>query len=138
MDVHECFNNSYARCNKNPLFFDIFYDQFCRKDRRFQQMFKGVDMSGQIRMLKASIAIILLAPSSEQARESVRYFGKHHASIGVTADDFNTWLDCLLLTVSQCDPDYSPEVEAAWRQCFATGFHIMKAACQPPPSSIGL
>ncbi|UTV29768.1 globin [Photobacterium atrarenae] len=137
MDVHECFNNSYARCNENSQFFDIFYDKFCRQDRRFRQMFKGVDMLGQIRMLKASIAIILLAPSSEQARDSVRNFGKRHASIGVTADDFEIWLDCLLHTVSQCDPNYSPEVEAAWRQCFETGFNLMKEACRAPSGSLG-
>ncbi|MEJ2766395.1 globin [Photobacterium sp. MCCC 1A19761] len=137
MDMHEQFNNSYARCNENSQFFDMFYDQFCRKDNRFQQMFRGVDMPGQIRMLKASIAIILLAPSSEQARESVRYFGKRHAAIGVTAEDFDVWFDCLLRTVSQCDPKYSPDVEAAWRACFQAGFNIMKEECYFPSSSAG-
>ncbi|GAB3522763.1 globin [Photobacterium alginatilyticum] len=132
MDIHEVFNDSYARCNQHPHFFDIFYNLFCQKDDRFREMFANVDMQKQISMLKASIAIILLAPVSESARESVRFFGKRHGpqGIGVSPLDFETWLDCLMETVNQCDPSYTPEVDHAWRECFRLGLEIMKTECE--------
>jgi len=132
MDVHEIFNDSYARCNQHPRFFEIFYDLFCMKDDKFRQMFANVDMQKQITMLKASITIILLAPISDSARDSIRFFGKRHGpqGVGVSPLDYDTWLDCLLETAHQCDPHYTPDVEKAWRECFWLGIEIMKEECE--------
>ncbi|MCG7587480.1 globin [Photobacterium sp. OFAV2-7] len=132
MDIHEVFNDSYARCNQHPHFFDIFYNLFCQKDDRFREMFAGVDMQKQISMLKASIVIILLAPVSDSARESVRFFGKRHGpqGVGVSPLDYETWLDCLLETVNQCDPNYTFEVDLAWRECLRLGLEIMIEECE--------
>lgn len=138
MDVHEVFNDSYARCNQHPRFFEIFYERFCLKEAKFRQMFASVDMQKQIKMLKASIVIILLAPTSAAARDSVRFFGKRHGpeGVGVSPLDYETWLNCLLETVSQCDPYYSPNVEQAWRECFRLGLEIMKEECTSPNSEL--
>jgi len=132
MDVHEIFNDSYARCNQHPRFFETFYELFCQKDDKFRLMFANVDMQKQITMLKASITIILLAPISDSARESIRFFGKRHGpqGIGVSPLDYDIWLDCLLETVHQCDPYYTPDVEKAWRECFWLGIEIMKEECE--------
>lgn len=132
MDIHEVFNDSYARCNQHPRFFETFYELFCQKDDKFRLMFANVDMHKQITMLKASITIILLAPISDSARESIRFFGKRHGpqGIGVSPLDYDIWLDCLLETVHQCDPYYTPDVEKAWRECFWLGIEIMKEECE--------
>ncbi|MGF1716286.1 globin [Photobacterium chitinilyticum] len=132
MDIHEVFNDSYARCNQHPRFFETFYELFCQKDDKFRLMFANVDMHKQITMLKASITIILLAPISDSARESIRFFGKRHGpqGVGVSPLDYDTWLDCLLETVHQCDPYYTPDVEKAWRECFWLGIEIMKEECE--------
>ncbi|WP_322784238.1 globin [Photobacterium obscurum] len=89
-------------------------------------------MSKQITMLKASIVMILLASTSEAARDSIRYFGKRHGpnGVGVTPLDYDIWLECLLTTVSLCDPNYNHDVEQAWRECFKQGIAIMKEECQ--------
>lgn len=131
MDIHEVFNDSYARCNQNPRFFNQFYTLFWHRDDKFRQMFIGVDMNKQISMLKASIVIILLASTSEAAKKSVRIFGKRHGpdGVGVSPLDYDTWLDCLIETVSACDPYYNHNVEQAWRDCFAEGIAIMKEEC---------
>ena len=85
-------------------------------------------MQKQIKMLKASIIIILLATTSEAARDSVRVFGKRHGpdGIGATPLDYDIWLDCLLEAACICDPNYNPAVEQAWRECFSRGIAIMK------------
>ncbi|PSU34058.1 globin [Photobacterium lutimaris] len=131
MDTHEIFNNSYARCQRNKQFFFIFYHHFWQKDQRFKNIFNGVDLERQVKMLKLSIAMIMLASSSEQAREGLRRFGKAHGpdGIGVRPDDFEVWLDSLIETVQICDPKFNDEIAMAWRQCFKEGIAIMKEEC---------
>ncbi|KHT58075.1 hypothetical protein RJ45_25820 [Photobacterium gaetbulicola] len=132
MDTHEIFNDSYARCQRNKSFFLIFYRHFWQKEQRFEDLFKNVDMEQQIRMLKLSISMIMLASSSEPAREGIRRFGKIHGreGIGVQPNDFEVWLDSLIEAVSICDPKYNDEIDLAWRQCFKQGIAIMKEECQ--------
>ncbi|WP_299018040.1 globin [uncultured Photobacterium sp.] len=131
MDLHETFNDSYARCNHDPNFLFLFYELFWNKDDKFRQQFANVDMQKQVKMLKASIAIILLASTSEGARESLRHFGKRHGPNGIGVDplDFDVWFNSLLEAVEICDPYYNKEIEQAWRECFNLGLAIMKEEC---------
>ncbi|MDX1302180.1 MAG: globin [Photobacterium sp.] len=95
-------------------------------------MFANVDMGRQIKMLKASLIIIMLANTSGEARESVRKFGKRHGpeGLGVNPMDFDIWFDCLLSAVQICDPLYDDEVKQAWHACFNEGMEIMKKECR--------
>ena len=131
MDTHEIFNDSYARCQRNQQFFFLFYRHFWSQDPRFADIFEGVDMERQIRMLKLSISMIMLASTSEQARESIRRYGKAHGpeGVGVKPEDFELWLDSLLETVRVCDPKFNNEIALAWRRCFNAGIAIMKDEC---------
>ena len=131
MDTHEIFNDSYERCQRNQQFFLIFYRRFWAKDERFKDIFKGVDMERQIRMLKLSISMIMLASTSDQAREGIRRYGKAHGpdGIGVKPADFEIWLDSLIDTVRICDPKFNDEIALAWRDCFKAGIAIMKEEC---------
>ncbi|WP_318924923.1 globin [Photobacterium sp.] len=132
MEFHERYNDSYARCLRNPRFLTIFYDIFCSRNDKFQLMFANVDMGRQIKMLKASLIIIMLANTSGEARESVRKFGKRHGpeGLGVNPMDFDIWFDCLLSAVQICDPLYDDEVKQAWHACFNEGMEIMKKECR--------
>ncbi|MGF1684528.1 globin [Photobacterium minamisatsumaniensis] len=132
MDFHEKFNDSYERCQKHDDFFDIFYDNFFKKDQKFRQMFEGVDMVNQIRMIKVSIVMILLASTSESARETIRMYGRRHGPEGINVHpiDFDIWFDCLINAVSLCDPLFNDQVKQAWRACFNEGIAIMKEECQ--------
>ncbi|MCQ1060356.1 globin [Photobacterium sp. DNB23_23_1] len=131
MDTHEIFNDSYTRCLRNNQFFFIFYRHFWQQERRFKDLFQDVDLERQVQMLKLSISMIILASSSEQARESIRRFGKAHGpdGIGVQPNDFEVWLDSLIETVQICDPKYNDEIAFAWRECFKEGIAIMKQEC---------
>lgn len=75
--------------------------------------------------------MIMLASTSEQARESIRRYGKAHGpeGVGVKPEDFELWLDSLLETVRVCDPKFNDEIALAWRRCFNAGIAIMKEEC---------
>jgi hemoglobin-like flavoprotein len=132
MDIHEVFNDSYARCNRNPHFMPLFYERFLEKDETFHAMFAKIDMEKQMKMVKASLLIIMLAATSEQARETVKMFGKRHGpdGLGIKPLDIDIWFECLIDTIKECDPAYNQSVDQAWRQCFNEGISIMKAECK--------
>lgn len=131
MNFHETFNDSYARCQKDPNFIILFYELFIEKDDRFRLLFSNVDMSKQYRMLKASISMIMLASTSAEARNYVKKLGKRHGPDGIGAEplDFDIWLTSLLEAVKMCDYQYNSEIEQAWRKCFSLGIAIMKEEC---------
>ncbi|MGF1725586.1 globin [Photobacterium nomapromontoriensis] len=133
MDTQQIFNDSYRRCLLNEQFFEAFYDILLEKNDKFRLMFKGTDMKRQIKMLKLSIAILLLTSSSDSAKDQFRVFAKRHGPDGVGASpiDFDVWLESLLITVRLSDPKYDKHIEAAWRDCFQTGLAIMREECQP-------
>lgn len=131
MDHHEVFNDSYLRCNENPEFFTLFYQIFWESSDHFREMFADTDMNHQIQMLRASLHILMLASVSTDAKELVKRFGVRHGTTGygVKPKDLDIWFECMLQTVSICDRNWTPEVELAWRQCFAKGIEVMKAHC---------
>jgi hypothetical protein len=40
---------------------------------------------------------------------------------------YDHWLDCLVATARQHDPEFSPEIEAAWRETLAVGIDYMRS-----------
>ena len=132
MDTQEVFNNSYQRCLRDPQFFYTFYDVFWQKDDKFRQMFANTDMDKQIKMLKLSIVMLMLSTTSKESRALFNNYAERHGpgGLNVAPIDFDIWLDSLLETVAQTDPLYTDDVDSAWRQCFANGLAMMKAACE--------
>lgn len=131
MDIHEVFNDSYARCNQHPQFFNLFYELFGQSDDKIRLMFAQSDIAKQTRILKGSIPIMLLASTSEAARNAIRDLGKRHGrnGLGVKKEHYDIWFACLLEAVRRCDPNYNQSIEQAWRECFAAGISIMKEEC---------
>ncbi|OAN13008.1 hypothetical protein A3K86_15175 [Photobacterium jeanii] len=132
MDIHQVFNDSFDRCNRNEAFLKKFYARFFLKDQKFKEMFEGVDMAKQMTMIKASMIIIMLAPTSASARQTVRGYAKRHGKdgIGITTDDLKIWFECLLKTIEECDPRFSDQVARAWQEAFADGLAIMQTECE--------
>jgi len=129
---HEHFNDSYERCRNNPKFLHLFYDIFSDKDEKYRLMFESLEsIDNQVRMLDASIVLIFMASISEQAKISVKQFGKYHGpnGVGVTLADYDVWFKSLLQTVKLCDSEYSELTEYVWTERFEQGLNIMKEEC---------
>jgi len=39
----------------------------------------------------------------------------------------NLWLDCLIQAVKESDPDFTHEIESAWREKMLPGIQVMKS-----------
>ena len=123
------FDQSLHRCDNNPQFLDLFYERFLASSPKVRQKFENTDFDKQKRLLRASFYLILLA-SEDPENGPERYLGflaaRHSASdLDIGSEFYDLWLDSLLATVKDCDPEYSPEVEAAWERMMEIGIDYM-------------
>ena len=123
------FDQSLHRCDNNPQFLDLFYERFLASSPKVRQRFENTDFAKQKRLLRASFYLILLA-SEDPENGPERYLGylatRHSASdLAIGSELYDLWLDSLLGTVKECDPEYSPEVEEAWEGMMGIGIDYM-------------
>ncbi len=123
------FDGSLARCTSQSRFLDLFYEKFLASSPKIREKFKDTDFVRQKRALKASLHMILLAASDEGADPGkyLRDVAEKHSArqLNVGAELYDLWLDSLLETVEECDPEYTPEVRKAWEEVMMVGIHYL-------------
>jgi hemoglobin-like flavoprotein len=128
-EVIATFDESLRRCDANPRFLDIFYENFLASSPKVRARFADTDFARQKRLLRASFYLILLASEDEtQGPERyLKYLAARHSArdLDIGADLYDLWLDGLLKTVKECDPKYSSEVESAWEEMMGIGIQYM-------------
>jgi len=125
----EVFDRSLRRCDALPYFLDIFYTKFLDSSPEVAKKFVNTDFVRQKRALRASLHHLLLAaqdhekgPDAYLAEVAERH-GAGQLEIG--AELYDLWLDSLLATVKECDPEFSPEVEKAWEDVMMVGIQYL-------------
>jgi hemoglobin-like flavoprotein len=122
-------DQSLQRCSADPRFLDRFYEKFLASSPKVRERFARTDFVRQQRALRASLWLMLLAAEDEE-KGPARYLGalaeSHGArQLAIGAEFYDLWLDSLLATVAECDPQHSPELRAAWEQVMMVGIHYM-------------
>ncbi|MCG6926046.1 MAG: globin [Acidobacteria bacterium] len=127
--VLEMFDGSLGRCTSQSRFLDLFYAKFLASSPKVREKFKDTDFVRQKRALKASLHMILLAAGDESGDPGTYLSDvaeKHNAKhLDVGAELYDLWLDSLLETVEECDPEYSAEVRQAWEEVMMVGIHYL-------------
>lgn len=123
------FDGSLSRCTSQSRFLDLFYEKFLASSPKIREKFEDTDFVRQKRALKASLHMILLAASDEGADPGkyLRDVAEKHSAkqLNVGAELYDLWLDSLLETVEECDPEYTPEVHKAWEEVMMVGIHYL-------------
>lgn len=106
-------------------FFASFYARFV-SDPAIAERFRGTDMSRQATMLRKSFFhlagfYVTGAPTGELER-----MARLHVRLGIGAELYDRWLDCLIATVAERDPGCDRATELAWRWALAPGITFMK------------
>ena len=92
-----------------------------------RKLFRATDMEKQVGMLRASLYTMMHASgNSILASNQVEAMGGRHARLGVTAGLYDMWLESLLAAAAETDPEFTPEVERAWREGLGPGIERMK------------
>ena len=131
-DFVQQFVDSFARVGAKDLerggFLDTFYRHFMESSPEVKEKFRDTNMEAQREMLRVSLDhMVYYAIDREETSEIARVADAHSRSrADVPVGMYSLWLDSLLATVSQFDPEYDDEVEAAWRAALAPGIDYMQ------------
>ncbi|MFL0811308.1 MAG: globin [Agarilytica sp.] len=142
MNYEEIYDSSYERVleqkEDRETFFNAFYERFIGSSKRVAEKFGSTDMEKQRVMLKKSFFHLLAFYASNQTDEYIdkiaRAHDKHHHNIDPSM--YDGWLDNLMATVAEFDPQFNEEVELAWRLVLTPGITYIKYKYnQPAPVS---
>jgi len=133
----ETFEASLDRCTADPAFLDRFYEKFLASSPKVREKFARTDFVHQKRALRGSFHLLLLAAETDKGDPGryLRDLAAQHGrrQLDISADLYDIWLDSLLATVREFDPDFSPEIEQAWERVMMVGIHYMLAHYDAPP-----
>ena len=125
----ETYDASLRRCSARAGFLDHFYLLFMASSPQVREKFAETDFVRQKIALRASLHAMTLAVADGEAgmdrylRDLAVKHGRSDLNIGAGMYDF--WINALLATVREYDPEFTPEVEAAWESVMEFGVRYM-------------
>ncbi len=126
------FDQSYERvkCIKKngQSFFDAFYDNFCAASPEIAKHFRNSDMKKQKKMLEKSFYSLFIFYATNNANDYLRKIAEHHskAAHNIPPDLYDVWLESLIKTVADYDPQFDLDIELSWRVVLSSGITYMK------------
>lgn len=128
----QLFRESVTRCVADAAFLQTFYDRFMGSSDEIRQKFDGTDFKTQKRALADSLFALAVALQSQKTSEAWRELervARRHSStdMDIRPEMYDVWLECLVQAVARHDPQYTPEVESAWRAALGEGVAFMRA-----------
>ncbi|MGK0223492.1 MAG: hemoglobin-like flavoprotein [Limisphaerales bacterium] len=118
--------NSQGGVDSNDAFFEVFYTEFT-KDPEVLRMFKDTNKSRQLHMLKRSVYdLVNLSVTDIHSSELSRLI-LLHTKLDTTPAQLDKWLEALLRTVKQFDPDFDDLVRLAWVCAMTPGITLFRA-----------
>lgn len=124
----ELFNDSLERCTSRPGFLDRFYETLITASPEAAEKLRHTDRKKQALMLKASLYMLMLAGKPEAEAHLTRIASIHsRRGRDIRPELHDAWLDCLIETVREFDPQFNPQIEAAWRKTLRPGIEFIKS-----------
>jgi hemoglobin-like flavoprotein len=142
MSDNQLFDQSYARLFGEGVgisqdatpFFEAFYRNFL-KDPAIRDAFSSTDMSRQVGMLRLSFFHLVAFYVSHEPSAELERIARIHSKIGIQPAFYDLWLDALIDTVRDCDPECDLPTELAWRWAMSPGLTYMRLLDRLPRRS---
>ncbi len=125
----DAFQKSYQRTRSHADFLGRFYEIFLDASEEVREKFSHTDFPKQIRMLKASILMMMQAAiDNPEGQQQMERLAERHSrrDLDVRPELYDLWMDCLVQAVKEADPGFDSEVEKAWRSMMRPGIEFMK------------
>lgn len=109
-------------------FFAAFYQRFLASSQEVAQAFKNTDMRHQQNMLKKSLLYSINFITNNTSYDMMHRIAVSHSKrgYGIKPELYDLWMDCMVATVAEFDPEFGDEVELAWRLAFSQAITYMK------------
>ncbi len=114
--------------SKSSAFFRRFYEHFLENSPAAAEHFKRTDMQKQIGMLQKSFYQLVTFYMLQEPLPGLIAIAKTHSHGGhnIASELYDVWLNALVITVEDMDPEYNPDVGLSWRLALAAGITFMK------------
>jgi len=120
---------SFRRCAAAPDFFACFYRNFFRACPQAEPLFARTDFERQHKLLQHAIGLLLVFPLQPKADAPLlqRVAERHsRRDLGIAPRLYPAFVDSLIQTAREHDPEFTNETERAWRQAVAPGVAYMQ------------
>lgn len=124
------FSESLARCMADPGFLDRFYERFTSSSPEIAEKFKDTDFVRQKKALSSSLYLTVMAiEGGEGATVFLEGVAQRHArgALNIRPELYEIWLDCLVSTAKDFDPEFDTELERIWRETLRFGIDFMQS-----------
>ena len=122
---------SLGRCEATGDFGEVFYQQFLNSSPEVPPLFSGTDLNRQKQVLRDSVHKLLSLDLSDPVlRQELDHLGRVHGRSGRNIQPrlYELWLDSICETAKALDPEWSGELDRAWRVRLRPGMQIVTAA----------
>lgn len=109
-------------------FFSAFYQRFLASSEEVALAFKNTDMQQQENMLKKSLLYSINFITNSASYDVMHRIAVSHSNRGydIKPELYDLWMDCMIATVADFDPEFCDEIELAWRLAFSQAITYMK------------
>ena len=121
---------SFGRCSAVPDFLACFYRNLFVACPEAEPLFAKTDFQRQHKLLQHAIGLLLVFPLQPPSEASLldRVAETHsRRGLGIAPRLYPVFVDSLIQTVREHDPEFTADTERAWRQAVAPGVSYMQA-----------
>jgi len=128
----DAFRASLKRCLGKADFLRQFYELFVASSPEVREKFRNTDFPRQTRILADSLYMMAVAAQLEHDSaawgEMERLARRHDRNdLDIRPGLYDLWLECLLKAASVYDSEFSPAIEAAWRETLRVGIQYLSS-----------
>ena len=120
----QIFGNQVGINAAGETFFVRFYEIFLASSPRVPELFARTNMTRQVTMLRRSLYELVTFYVTGTLSEPLRHVAQVHQHLAITPDLYDRWLDALIATVREFDPECDALTEYGWRLALSAGHHL--------------
>ena len=119
---------SYHRCASNDAFYTTLYEHLLASDPRIPPMFAKTSFERQHKVLRHGLGVLIIYAKRPNPALLERIAVRHsRGDVDVPAELYECFVESLVAAVTAHDPEYRPEIAAAWRVAMEPGIAFMKS-----------
>jgi len=109
-------------------FFCLFYENFIAASPEARKLFADTDFTKQVKMLQRSMFHMISFYETGSENVSLLKIAESHSKrkYDIKLSLYDEWLEALVKTIREMDPEYDVGVELAWRLVLSPGITLMK------------
>ncbi len=115
---------------------ETFYHLFIKADPEIQQLFEHTGMDALKRKLGSTLRICVNSAEEEGGGKLyLEHLGRVHHRLDIKPEQYDTWLQSLLISVKRCDPEFDQKIETAWRNVMSRSIEVLLSQYSECPAA---